>query len=210
MQPLTRLARHNDMKLTMHGLCAAFLLLCAASLAAPPERVANGNRLISRSDPAVTVELPRSARYVGADRWDLYGICDAELHLFVEADRDRRIKALYWIQFEGYLPSNSHVYDYSADEPVTFAGRRFWQRARFAPSGEPQKPGSDGEHVRQLLARAGYQLPPHLMNVRLVHLLDDTRRKELMFIYAEAADAFDAGVVQRAKRRIRLAKPAER
>jgi hypothetical protein len=58
-----------------------------------------------------------------------------------------------------------------------------------------------------MLERAGYELPPHMMNVRLVHLLDDTRRKELMFIYAEAADAFDEGVIRRAKERIRLSMP---
>jgi hypothetical protein len=173
------------MKRLLLTLTATLMVLPSVAAAAPPERQASGNRLISQRDPAITITLPRSARYVGADRWDLYGICDAELHVFVEADAQKRVRALYWIQFEGYLPSNTHVYDYSKDEPLTFAGLPFWKRARFGPTSDPQRAGSDGEHVRQLLAREGYQLPPHMMNVRLVHLLDDSRRKELMFIYSE-------------------------
>ena len=68
---------------------------------------------------------------------------------------------------------------------MTFAGQPFWQRARFGPSNEATRAGSDGERVRQMVERAGYQLPPHSMNVRLVRVLDEARRKELMFIYGE-------------------------
>jgi len=214
LQPGGLLSRLNDMKPLLPGLCVILLLISACALAAPPERAVEGNRVTSTRDPAITITLPRAVRYVGADRWDLYDICDAEVHVFVEADAHKNVKALYWIQFEGYLPSNTHIYDYSKDEPVTFAGRAFRKRARFGPTDEPQRPGSDGEHVWQLLARAGYQLPPRMMNVRLVQVLGEARRRELMFIYAEGlpADA-DTGadwprlerkLVQRAMKRIRL------
>ncbi|HUQ09236.1 MAG TPA: hypothetical protein VM146_02895 [Steroidobacteraceae bacterium] len=202
------------MKRLLPGLCALLFLVSTSALAAPPERAVHGRRLTSTHDPAITITLPRSVRYVGADRWDLYDICDAELHLFVEADAHKRVKAFYWIQFEGYLPSNTHVYDYSKDEPVTFAGRPFWKRARFGPTNDPQRAGSDSEHVRRLLERAGYELPPLMMNVRLVQLLDDARRKELMFIYAEELPAaantgeqwpqMQQGLVKRAMKRIRI------
>ena len=192
------------MKRSLLAFGALLLTASTTALGAPPERVVKGHRLISRSDPAITIQLPRSARYVGADRWDLYDICDAELHLFVEADRSKRVRAFYWIQFERYLPNNTHVYNYSKDTAVTFAGRPFWQRIRFGPTDEPQRAGSDGEHVRQMLAKAGYELPPHMTNVRLVHLLDDSRRQELMFIYAEASDSLDESIAERAKQRIRL------
>lgn len=54
----------------------------------------------------------------------------------------------------------------------------------------PPRPGSDTEHVRALLTRAGYTAPPEVMNVRLVQLLDDPKgtghgRSELMLIYSE-------------------------
>ena len=70
-------------------------------------------------------------------------------------------------------------------EPVQFAGRDFWQRTAFAATTVTPRAGSDGEHVRKLLERAGYKMPKDQMNVRLVQVLDETRRKELMFIYLE-------------------------
>lgn len=173
------------MKRQLLGLCATLTLLSATALAASPERVVKGNRLISKSDPAIVIKLPRNARHVGADRWDLYDIADAELHVFVEADRDKVVKVMYWIQFEQYLPTNSHIYNYTKDEPVKFAGRDFWQRARFGPTAGTPRAGSDLEHVKAMLEKAGYKTPAETMNVRLVQVLDEARRKELMFIYAE-------------------------
>jgi hypothetical protein len=40
--------------------------------------------------------------------------------LFVEAYPDKTVKAMSWIQFEAYLPTNEHTYDYSKDELITF------------------------------------------------------------------------------------------
>jgi len=47
------------------------------------------------------------------------------------------------------------------------------------------KPGSDRERVLQLVAQAGYTMPAETMSVRLVNLLDESKRQELMFIYTE-------------------------
>ena len=185
MQPLEAFCRLNDMKHLSSGLCAALLLFLPTAEATSPERVVHGNRLISQSDPAITIEVPAAAKYLGAERWDLYGIADCELHVFVEADDNKQVKRLYWIQFEGYLPANTHTYDYSKDEPVTFAGLPFHQRTHVGPTNNKPREGSDGERVRQMLAREGYSYAPEAMNVRLVHLLDDAKRKELMFIYGE-------------------------
>jgi len=69
------------------------------------ERKVEGNAIISESDPKVRIELPKSVQYVGADRWVLYGIADYELHAFVEADERKNVQRLYWVQFEGYIPT---------------------------------------------------------------------------------------------------------
>jgi hypothetical protein len=190
LQPRSALTRPINMKLldTKHlafGLCILLFSSLLAAQAPAPERVVKGNRLISKSDPEVTIKLPRNVKRLGADRWNLYDIADCELHVFVEADATKLVKTLYWIQFEAYLPTNTHVYNYSKDEPVTFAGRTFFQRPRFGPNNSPAKPGSDLEHVRAIVERAGYRMPADTMNVRLVHLPDEARRKELMFIYIE-------------------------
>lgn len=173
------------MKRTLCALSAAFFSCILMAAAKAPEREVTRNRLISKTDPAITIQVPRSAVYLGAERWDLYDVADCELHLFVEAYPDKTVKALYWIQFEAYLPTNEHTYDYSKDEPVTFGGRPFWKSSNFGPTNNTPRAGGDGERTRQMLARAGYKLPAERMSVRLVHLLDESRRKELMIIYAE-------------------------
>src|SRR5207253_2835100 len=70
-----------------------------------PERKAEGNVVTSHRDPSVRIELPKSVQYVGADRWVLYDIADCELHAFVNADRQKNVQRLYWVQFEAYLPT---------------------------------------------------------------------------------------------------------
>ena len=173
------------MKRTLFGLSAMVMSCFLMAAAKAPEREVKGNRVISRSAPAIEIQVPRSAVYLGAERWDLYDVADCELHLFVEAYPDKTVKAMYWIQFEAYLPTNEHTYDYSEDEPVTFGGRPFWKSSNFGPTNNTPRAGGDGERTRQMLSRAGYKVPAERMSVRLVHLVDESRRKELMVIYAE-------------------------
>src|SRR5688572_659790 len=122
------------MKRTLFGLGALLLSSFLMGAAQAPEREVKRNRLISKSDPAITIQVPRSALYLGAERWDLYDVADCELHLFVEAYPDKTVKTMYWIQFEAYLPTNEHTYDYSKDEPLTFAGRPFRKNSSFGPT----------------------------------------------------------------------------
>ena len=69
------------------------------------------------------ITVPNSVQYVSAARWDLNDIADAELHVFVDADAQKRVQRLYWIQFEAYLPSNTHRYNYKFTE----SGKARWE-----------------------------------------------------------------------------------
>jgi len=181
---------------------AGSLALSLSGIAAaekPVERRVAGTTITSERDPAVEIRLPGNAKYAGAARWDLYGCCDAELHLFIEPDSNKRVQRLYWVQFESYLPNNNYTYDYPFAEETQLAGRRFDLNFRFDRTDQPAKPGSDFERVRMLVTQAGYHLAPETMQVRLVHLLDDGRRKELMFIYAEDLSATGATVEELSK-----------
>ncbi len=170
-------------------LLFATAVLCSAALHGQnpkPERQVHGNVVTSERDPKLRITLPRSVQYVGADRWPLYAIADCELHLFVDAADQKKVQRLYWIQFESYLPSRPdlhHTYPFTKTE--TLNGLLFDVRARFGAGSERPRPGSDTEHVQQLLRSKGYQMPDGMMNVRFVHLFDDQKRKELMIIYAE-------------------------
>ena len=171
--------------------------LCGGALAgqtALPERRVSGNVVTSLRDPAVRIELPKAAQYVGADRWVLYGIADCELHAFVEADGPGKVQRLYWVQFEGYLPSRPDLHHtYDSPKHASIGGLDFyvdsWVRAKDATA----ESGSDREHIDALVQAKGYRIP-EMMYVRLVHLLDNEKRKELMIIYGEdlAAAGFTA------------------
>lgn len=158
----------------------------AGAQAKRPERQVEGNVITSERDPQVRIELPKSALYVGADRWDLYGIADCELHAFVDADGQKNVQRLYWVQFEGYLPTKpDSKYKYDSPRHAKIGGMDFyvdtWVRANDAET----RPGSDREHVEALIRAKGYRMPAGMMYVRLVNLLDQEKRKELMIVYGE-------------------------
>ena len=172
----------------MDRVITAILTVCTllSAQSAAPERRVRGNVITSERDPNVRLELPKSVSYVGSDRWTLYGVADCEIHVFVEADQQNTVQRLYWVQFEAYLPSRPELrYGYSFSRTARLDGLDFDVRARFGSNEESPKVGSDLERVRALIRTRGYQLPQEMMNVRLVHLPDKERRKELMIIYAE-------------------------
>ncbi|MBX7197784.1 MAG: hypothetical protein K1X51_00235 [Rhodospirillaceae bacterium] len=167
---------------------AALLLLCAPALAQDlrPERAIRNTTVSSQHDPPVHISVPDTATYVGADRWILYGVADAELHLFVEADANRVVTRSWWIQFEEVIPEKPESkYTYSG-ATADLDGLPFFVRGRFGPTQETGRPGSDAEHMRKLLIDKGYTAPAEMVNVRFVHIPDELKRKELMIIYAEA------------------------
>ena len=162
----------------------------APAVPAHPAARVQGHRIVHPGE-GITVRVPARATYVGGERFSLYGVADAEIHVFAEADAQRRISRLYWVQFESYLPSVPHRYNYAEGNTRSeLWGAAAWlrwgpQRTNVAP-----REGSDREHVLGLLARAGYTVPPEAMTVRLVRMLDDPQgtgrgRRELMLIYSE-------------------------
>jgi len=162
----------------------------AQAQVAAPAAIVRGHT-VTHPAALITVRVPKSATYVGSDRFDLYGVADAEIQVFAERDKNKRLTKLYWIQFESYWPSQpDKTYNYTSDRREQHWGNTVWVRSRPVPTAGPKRPGSDGEHVQAILQRAGYNMPPELMNVRMVQLLDDPDgtghgRRELMFIYGE-------------------------
>jgi hypothetical protein len=167
---------------------AAIVFVCSllAAQTATPERKVESNVITSERDPAVRVHVPNSAQYVGADRWVLYGLADCELHAFVDADPKNDVRRLYWVQFEGYLPTRPELqYQYDSPRRASIGGLEFYVDTWIRTKDATLRSGSDAEHVAALLRRQGYHMPDGMMYVRLVHLLDEPKRKELMIIYGE-------------------------
>lgn len=149
------------------------------------------NRIRSSELPEATIVVDPTLRHIGQRTFTLYGVADVELHVFAETDGDR-VKRLLWIQFEGYRDDNTHTYDYSSDPAADIDGHPFHTNYRFYPaSGLGGRAGSDGDHVVRLLEEAGLVTGPELARLRLVWLLNDPPRDELMLIYVE--DLADLG-----------------
>ena len=208
------------LKLLLIGFLLAGLLPGQVMNTRTVERTA----VISQHDPKVRIELPKAARYVGGEHWILYGMDDCELHAFVEADQQRQVRKLYWVQFEAYLPSKPNLkHRYDSPRHATLGGLDFYVDTWVWRRAEKARPGSDVEHLRALLRSQGYSLPSGMMQVRLVHLMHG-KRKELMIIYGEdlANTGFNAeglqkggpardhwtsmqnGLIQRAEQQIRI------
>ena len=158
-----------------------------ASEALVPQRSVEGQTILSRSDPPIRIKIRESYTYAGGQRFVLREVADAEQHFFVEADADKNIQRMYWIQFEQFLPSHEGEYAYESDEPLVLGDLGF--RAHVRRYTEPPAADSDRRRAFEHLERAGYVLPTPATRVRLVYVPVDNRRQEVMIIYVEASTA---------------------
>jgi len=150
-------------------------------------RSVKGQVLVSSEMPAVRLRFAKGFKYAGSQEFILYDVARAEQHFFVDADRQGRIKRMYWVQFEGYLPSNSQTYRYRVNKSVNIGGLDFIADA-YARNikGNPGRTDSDGNRARAFLEAKGYRLASDdVMSQRLVHLVGEPKRNELMMIYME-------------------------
>lgn len=175
------------MKNLLKAAFGSFVLLAGLVGQTPkPDRKVDGSVITSTHDPAVRIQLPKTVKYAGADRWVLYGVADCEVHAFTEPDSHNNVKTLYWVQFEGYVPSSPDMqYNYDSTRHVTIGGMDFFVDTWMRSDEEKMRAGSDREHVEALIRAKGLKMPAGMAYVRLVHLLDAQKRKELMIIYGE-------------------------
>ncbi len=166
----------------------------AGATAAPVSRKVSGLTLTSNETPRVRIRFGKEFKYAGGQSFVLYDVANAEQHFFVDADAGGRVRRLYWVQFEGYLPSNTHKYDYKSKNVVQLGGLDFFADAQArqiptpdpAAAAQPANKISDGDHARSFLAAKGFRLASNqALWQRLVHMTDASNRSELMIIYLE-------------------------
>jgi hypothetical protein len=172
----------------MSWLLPAPLAFAQTTPANPPiTRTVSGQVLKSKDTPAVRLEFDKQFKYAGGQSFILYDVANAEQHFFVDTDEQGRIKRLFWVQFEGYLPSNTHSYKYRLTKVVNIGGLDFIADAYpRSLKGDTGRPDSDGNRARSFLESKGYRMAgTEIMSQRLVHLVDAAKRNELMIIYIE-------------------------
>jgi hypothetical protein len=167
-----------------------------------PARSVDRQVLTSTAMPAVAIEFDEEFKYAGTQSFVLYDVANCEQHFFVDADDKGRVKGLYWIQFEGYLPDNTKSYKYKVTKTVNIGGLDFIADAYARTTvGSTGNPNSDGNRARAFLESKGFDVADHIMSQRLVHLIGEDKRNELMIIYSEeitsrgltAADVSEGG-----------------
>ena len=175
-------------RLTLSIAATLTLVLVTFAQSNPPiTRTVSGQVLSSKDTPAVRLEFDKAFKYAGSQSFVLYGVANAEQHFFVDADKEGRMKRFFWIQFEGYLPTNTQSYNYKSPKVVKAGDFDFFADA-YARSmtGDMGRPDSDGSRARAFLTAKGFKMAgTEVMYQRLVHLTDETKRNELMIIYAE-------------------------
>lgn len=147
-----------------------------------------GNNLISEHDPEFVLRFDPAYRHIGGQKFILYGVADTEQHFFVETTANDKLKSIYWIQYEAYLPGQPYKYHYE-DSPlrVTLNEYEFFTDTAVFHNDPTRKRrrGTDGSLVRQFLASKGYSYPDEVIYARLVYLTDAEKNKELMIIFMD-------------------------
>lgn len=178
----------------------AFILAGSLSLTsfAPAQSTANresartrdvkGQVLISTYLPSIRLRFEKRFKYVGSQKFILYDRAQVEQHFFVDADNQQRIRRMYMVQFEGYLPNVNATYDYPSTETVDINGVRYIVNVETIANVSAvlrQSPESDVARAGSFLESKGYQISESVMFQRFVRLVDEAKRNEFILVYIE-------------------------
>lgn len=190
----------GKMKMRTHLIAISLLAILSKTLLPQEVRsqtISSHHGVIVRADAekviqGIQVDFPRKTKNVGQANWVLFGAANAEIHVFVEADRERQIKRMYMVQFESLLASNKDFSYPIPNQPIIkLGGRDFYIRANAGKRNDPIQPGSEFEQVTRLLHQGGYALPAQFGSVRLLHYPKSDRREEIIIVYWEDLAAFE-------------------
>jgi hypothetical protein len=117
--------------------------------------------LTSTSLPPIRIKFDKTFKYVGSQSFILYDSAQVEQHFFVNADKQQRIKRMYMMQFEGYLPNIKATYDYPLTKTVNLGGQTYIvnaERIPNVPAALKQNPQSDITRAASFLESKGYRI----------------------------------------------------
>ena len=195
--------------LLIHAIASTLLLSSLALAQSPAKTESNQTRRVRRQVltstylPSIRVRFDGRFKYLGSQRFILYDRAQVEQHFFVDADNQLRIKRMYMVQFEGYLPNVNASYDYPATETVSLAGQTYLVNAESIPSVSAalkQDPQSDVARAASFLESKGYRISDSIMFQRFVRLVDEAKRNEFILLYVEDIGTGAAAETEKAKR----------
>ncbi len=168
----------------------AQLLIVFASLIgiaqSTPDYTWQGTRLARKSGVGYEISVATSLKYVGAKRFHIRQAADAEQHIFASADSTGKVHRLVWVQFEQQLPGQNWRYDYPSPKRIRLGELQFITDSGAFRSYAGQSPSADHKRVDELLDEHKLHFDGPVIAIRMVHLPDKERRRELMIIYVES------------------------
>ena len=160
--------------------------------ASQPVRTVKRQVLTSTSLPRIRLKFANDFKYAGTQSFILYERSQAQQFFFVDADKDGRIRRMYMVQFEGYLPNTNATYDYAVTATVDLEGQTYITNTESVPSVSgllKQQPESDAARAVAFLTQKGLHLGDSVRYQRFVRLVDEAKRNEFIIIYIEDAGA---------------------
>ena len=180
--------------LLIYAIASSLLLSSLALAQSPTKTESNQIRRVKRQVltsthlPSIRVRFGQRFKYLGSQKFILYGRAQVEQYFFVDADNQHRIKRMYMVQFEGYRPNVNATYDYPATETVNLAGQTYLVNAERIPdvsAALKQDPQSDVARAGSFLGSKGYRISESIMFQRFVRLVDEAKRNEFILLYVE-------------------------
>jgi len=169
----------------LSGLSFAQVL---ATTGSDQTRSVKGQVLTSTYLPSIRVRFDKRFKYVGSQKFILYDRAQVEQVFFLDANSEKRVKRMYMIQFEGYLPNVDATYNYAVEKTIDLGGQTYIINTETIPNVQAalnQDPRSDSAHAGAFLAGKGFRFSESVMYQRFVRLVDQTKRNEFILVYIE-------------------------
>lgn len=150
--------------------------------------------LTSNDAPKIRLKFDKKFKFAGSQKFILYERAEAEQFFFIEAE-NKKIKRLYMLQFENFLPGKEGVYNYDEPQSVKIGGQDFFANAENIPNVEAALkavPDSDIAKAADFLKSKGFTLMNSLLYQRFVRVVSDDKRREFIMLYIEDAENADA------------------
>ena len=153
-------------------------------------RKVKGRVLTSNDAPKISLKFDKKFKFVGSHEFVLYDRANAAQYFFVEAE-GKKIKRMFMLQFEGFLPNIDAKYDYNEPNTVELGGLKYFSNAEFVPNVElalKAVPDSDIAHAAKFLQDKGFVLMKSLVFQRFVRVVNESKRDEFIMLYIEDAE----------------------
>jgi hypothetical protein len=167
---------------------ALVCLLFATSLigADKVKRTVVNNVLTSDSLPRITISVEPSLKYLGKFDFNLRNIAGGERHVWAETSAGR-VKRMFIVQLEGFLPNVDDYYKYPIRTPVKLGKHTYSHNLWFYNDDETRRadPPNEAGMTAKFLAERGLSLDSDLIMSRFARIVGEDKRNEIIFFYWE-------------------------